>query len=236
MTMEQLLALLGCEDATQAVAAITRMNAFLNDARTITGRTSSAESMDGMRSLAQLARSIESSIGAQGGECVARIEALKTSADRLKEAEARVVEMQRAQADLEAGQLIAASVTEGRLEPAKEETARQLYADYGVKALKSFLDMLPQTRVGGDAPRQPPKPNAGPGTRASGDASASSHAEDLDDGVVTQLAKAMGKDPSEIRESHKHWSETKGQLSEGTLHLMNAQQQKRIQTQLYGAR
>jgi phage I-like protein len=223
--LEQLLALLGVQTFAEAATAITRMNAFLADARERTGRQGgTSETLDVVRAQLGFARAVEASLGAQGGEAIARVEALKAQGERLQAAEASLQALHKAQGDAEAGALIAQATTEGRLAPAKQDKAQEIYAEYGVKALRTFLDCLPQasspTVPGAPAPRQPRAQGTQPtGTSEGGEESA----DDLTPEELA-VAKAMGKTPKAAVEAKKLWASSQGRMTEAELIEMNEAQ------------
>lgn len=229
MELEQLLGLLGVSNFAEAVTAITRMNAFLTDARAQTGRSNTAETLDSIRAQASFARSVEQAVGAQGGEAIARIAALQASAERLTRVEGEMQALARAQADVESTQLMDEAIRQGRLEPAKREQAQSIYAEYGVKALRAFISMLPSASVqqpNAEPVRQPNTP-AQPG--------ADEKPEDLSP-EERAVAKALGKTPKAFIESKKFWAQTNGRLDDAELMEMNAAQLKARTTQTLGAR
>lgn len=237
MELEQLLGLLGVSNFAEAVAAVTRMNAFLTDARAQTGRSNTAEILDGVRAQSTFARSVEQAVGAQGGDAIARIAALQASAERLTQVEAQMQAQARAQGDIEAGGLMDEAIRAGRLEPAKRDKAQAIYGEYGIKALRTFIEMLPAAQV---SPTNSAGGNRGPTQPHGGNTQNQQTEEGLTVESLTAderaVAKAMGKTPEAFVESKKFWAKTSGRLEDADLIQMNAAQLQARTTQTLGAR
>lgn len=199
MDLEQLLALLGCANVAEAATLIARMNAFLADAKASTGKAASADALEAMRARDSFAKSVEAAVGACGAAALGKIEALKEASASVAALEADAKAARKAVDDRDAKELIDQATAAGKIKPAAREKAEGFYAKHGLDGLRSFVESLPE---GSGAPSQVELRQVVPGAGG-----VTLSAEDR------ALAKALGKSEKDLAESHKHWAESKGELS-----------------------
>jgi len=220
MELEELIEALGCENFASAMAAVTRFNSFLDDAKAQLNTKTTTDTIASLRGTLSLVKRLESTTGKSGSDALAQVEAFKTGAERAKTVEGEMQAFKKTQDDRESATLIDASLKSFRLPPAKRETAENFYKEFGLASLKTFLDALPESGIKpkketSEGPNQPPQNH---GDDKPGDEKLT--ADEL------RVAKAMRKSPKQALEAKTLWDETNGEISEAHVNDLNAAQMK----------
>ncbi len=166
--LNQLLAMLGAPNFSAGTTAIANLNTFIDAAKAMTGKPTTADALASIKSMAAnsnavekalsktgdaalneisnlqaFAKAVESATGAQGAEALGVIAAGKNASARVTALEGEAQAQRKASEDRDAKDAIAEAVTDGRLRPAAKEQADTFYNEHGLKGLKSFLAALP---------------------------------------------------------------------------------------------
>jgi phage I-like protein len=165
---QQLLGMMGATSYAEATSIVATVNTFVDAAKALTGKASTAEALTTLKSMAAnsnalekaigktgdaalteisnlqaFAKSVEAATGATGAEALAVIAAGKSATARVTTLEAEASAQRKQNEDRDAADAIAKATTEGRLPPAAKAEAEALYGELGLKALNRYLNALP---------------------------------------------------------------------------------------------
>lgn len=209
--LQALLALMQVSSVDEAKASISAFNSFLSDIRAATGTQKFADAQASVRECFASVREAEAATGKKGPEAIRAAVAWRNSAadceiaaavlqeilpqDRvaalgenpdLSKLVTAVREDRKAAIDTEAKTLIDQASEQGRMRPERRSKFENIYAKYGIEALKNSIDALPDAQAQG-APSNSPAPRPAPAD----DASSLNEAD-------KSVAKAMGLTEAEV--------------------------------------
>ena len=205
----QLMAALGCATPEEALALVASLQTSVAALLAATGNASVSDAVASAGRSIAFARAVEAALGTTGPAALATLEGLRASHARVGELEACAQTAERATNDRDAADAMNEASADGRLPPAERPKAENMYAQFGVAGLKTFLSMLP--KVG---------PSASPSLRQPAQAAPSANASDED----KKLAKALGVEPALIHRAAQSWDEARGEISTMHTQTLNAKQ------------
>jgi len=140
--LQQLHASLGVASTAEALAAINRFNAFLNNAKVATGKTGTPEVFEALNSAITFAKSIEAATQKSGDDAVGLVRAAMSSHAALPAVQAKVAELE---AEIETHELdsaIAKAKADKKWTPALEAKVREEFTAKNVTlaGAKSWLE------------------------------------------------------------------------------------------------